>query len=638
MEAGVKLGIKYGAIGGIADSMKRIKSQDYSRSEGLVNAYFAGKEGYEKFLSVLADKNNSGMGTGAWAYGKYNLEQSTIEQTEPIVTEISIKEMLKSDSEELRIAGTRIEAYNAYMKAKKLTVEPAESTSTFGHKSISLDAEIPLTGSFPPSFASFVQNSNEYKRLALNARIHVYNNLVLEVDGHADIRGLFLHAKSLEAFFNSLVLASVQDLMEHKEFSAGISLSLHEVADILKSLSATVGTGKRHVVRELTALIGEEKAHVIVQHALKINGAMIASAQINGDGTYTDHGNLVLTVGELFVQHIHDYDNGYTLGMAVNGISYDLENVSTSPTFGMHKSEGETKATIGKGKVTCTKSDGVCEIEKANRDVDIWQYLHEKYNIQPVTAYFSNTDIQFDWEKDTVNVNFSDGDEKDITIKTSKLSKISYEDPQDIKNEIISNEVTKNMDLIGTSGESGTGYFGFATREKNTEGGYTYTFTHRGTDSWGDIFNNLSIFIGTTPTQLQDAKKFEERIKEAYKISMRDKIIHTGHSAGGALAQHLNLRNHNEDYKSYAIAFDSPGIKVSVDALVKSGSISKEALDKTLKTTTIYTMPQNLINFLGEHLVTPNGIGSSVDSYRSNYLFFKVCSIIGYQYCFLGCQ
>ena len=45
---------------------------------------------------------------------------------------------------------------------------------------------------------------------------------------------------------------------------------------------------------------------------------MIGNAHRADDGTYSDHGALTLSVGELFVQHIYDYDQGYTLGALIS--------------------------------------------------------------------------------------------------------------------------------------------------------------------------------------------------------------------------------------------------------------------------------------------------------------------------------
>ena len=99
------------------------------------------------------------------------------------------------------------------------------------------------------------------------------------------------------------------------------------------------------------------------------------------DGSYSDHGALTLRMGELFVQHIYDYDKGYTLGAAISSSAF-------TPTIGVSDAEGETFATIGKGQVECTAGgDGVCEVAQANRDVAKAQSWTQNYDVDPVTAY-----------------------------------------------------------------------------------------------------------------------------------------------------------------------------------------------------------------------------------------------------------
>ena len=69
------------------------------------------------------------------------------------------------------------------------------------------------------------------------------------------------------------------------------------------SIGGSDARHNKHVVARLSGLIGEEEASVVIAGALHLNGAMIAAAHKDENGVYTDHGNLVLKVGELFWQH-----------------------------------------------------------------------------------------------------------------------------------------------------------------------------------------------------------------------------------------------------------------------------------------------------------------------------------------------
>ena len=140
-----------------------------------------------------------------------------------------------------------------------------------------------------------------------------------------------------------------------------------------------------------------------ISGALRLNGGMIAAAHRAEDGSYSEHGRLTLRVGELFVQHIYDYDDGYTLGAAISTDAF-------APTIGGHSGSGTTFATIGKGDISCTGE--TCQLDDANRDVTKPQTFEQDYDVQPITAYFpfglpdlpKTPDGKIDWDKAEANV------------------------------------------------------------------------------------------------------------------------------------------------------------------------------------------------------------------------------------------
>ena len=167
----------------------------------------------------------------------------------------------------------------------------------------------------------------------------------------------------MDAFFENLILESLQDIVEGKSWSASLGLSFDSVKNLKGVNGYSIGGSdarhNKHVVARLSGLIGEEEARVVVAGALHLNGAMIAAAHKDENGIYTDHGNLVLKVGELFWQHIHDYDNGHTLGMSYSqslgkkapseGQAKGMDIWNLGGAVGGHDKEGLTKATIGLG-------------------------------------------------------------------------------------------------------------------------------------------------------------------------------------------------------------------------------------------------------------------------------------------------
>jgi len=159
----------------------------------------------------------------------------------------------------------------------------------------------------------------------------------------------------------------------------------------------------RHAVERLSALIGEKEASIVVAGALHLNGAMIAAAQRNEDGSYTDHGNLVLRVGEFFWQHIHDYDKGHTLGLswshsfgqkATTAGQVDGKDIFTAGgAAGMHDVDGQTKATVGQGDVIIGKGD----LQGVNRDVANANIRLEDGTHEVLRPHFSNLDTAALW-------------------------------------------------------------------------------------------------------------------------------------------------------------------------------------------------------------------------------------------------
>ena len=373
IEAGVKLGIKLGSIGRVIDAATRLKQQDFDRPEGFINAGFAGLEVYREVMSILS--GTGGISGGVWGYAEYKEESSESVTTREIPTTMRVG-TLKIEAEEWKFIGTQIEAYRAYIKTKYLDAKSGKLIRESHSESTSWNVDIPISPGSSGGIGMGFSNSDSKEEYAMNARIHIHQDLRLEVTGHANMRGITVSAKSIEAFFNSLLLESVQDISNSISRGANIGFSTEDVSNI----GGNFANGERHAVSEITSILGEEKCYIVVANALRLNGAMIAAASRTENGELTDHGKLTLRVGELFIQHIYDYDEGVTLGASIS-------QTSVMPTFGGKSGEGYTKATIGKGDVSCTTEGGECQIDEANRDVENAQTFKVKYDIRPITLY-----------------------------------------------------------------------------------------------------------------------------------------------------------------------------------------------------------------------------------------------------------
>ena len=441
--AGFKMGIKSN-LGSILRGGKAIKDQDYSKPEGYINGFFAGLETYHNTLKLLSDNANNGVTGGVWFYGKYNEQRHEVEQTIAVPTIINIKDLYKSESEELKLLGTQIETYRSYIKTKYLDVKAAESTLDSKTSESGFDVEVPISGSIIGNIGNVISKANQHQRLQMNVDIQVKDYFRLDVQGHADMRGVFLRAGNLEANFESLLLESAQDIIRND--SNGISLGVSGSKLGIEGFSGGVekSKGNRHVVERITAMIGEESAHIVVANALRLNGAMIANAQRNEDGSYTDHGNIVLKVGELFIQHIHDYDEGYTLGASLS-TSKKYDNIILKPTLGGYKKAGGSKSTIGNGNIECIGA--ICEFDKVEGDINNIQYMDTKYNVDPIKMYWSNIDTE--WLKDGIAKKDGKIDISEVLKRTADAYKREFNEAfapiwQYIENMLPKKEETKD--------------------------------------------------------------------------------------------------------------------------------------------------------------------------------------------------
>ncbi|WHA04523.1 hypothetical protein N3Z17_04705 [Candidatus Bandiella numerosa] len=402
---GLKLGIQ-NSIAGLIESGKSIdKGLRQGGKEGVINTAFAAWDAYNTLMGLAA--GGGLFQGGVWISASYQESSSELDSRIVRFTKIEVgheedgklKEgTYESTSEELRLKSTQIQAYDAYFNTNKLTINTANNEFHSKSQGGGINIQVGTSGTIGSSVSGNTGKLSNDEIVPINAQIHVTNRLVLKVNGHADIRGASITATSLEASFKSLILESVKELEESSGKSFGLSIGWGKKVSHSLGGSFELSNGKRNVVGKLTELIGYKDATVIVAHALELNGAMITNAQIGDDGKYTDLGNLVLTVGELFVKHVYDSDEGYTLGASIDYITgnkgSDGKISKYEVVFGGRNGDGYTFATIGKGEVRCTESGigKVCEIEKANRDVSKTSSFDYDYKIETIRAKFSVLD------------------------------------------------------------------------------------------------------------------------------------------------------------------------------------------------------------------------------------------------------
>tara|TARA_B100001109_G_scaffold4202_1_gene3288 strand:+ start:45613 stop:56226 length:10614 start_codon:yes stop_codon:yes gene_type:complete len=121
-------------------------------------------------------------------------------------------------------------------------------------------------------------------------------------------------------------------------------------------------------VNNQTTLIGGGDVNINAD-STTIEGAVLASASRNDDGTLTDNGNLNLITDELKVTDLYDHDTSESSGI---NISVGTSGSGTS-TLGLssdgHNTEQTTYASLGNGNVQTREGEGH-DLENTNRDLN----------------------------------------------------------------------------------------------------------------------------------------------------------------------------------------------------------------------------------------------------------------------------
>lgn len=243
---------------------------------------------------------------------QYMSMETLMEQETPVPGYFYVGE-LNVDSETLKIVGQNIKAFNLVFKAHKLDIEASaaryrQQTSSFG-----VGVGVGLGNNVGGGTAGVNFGSGDAEGVTyFNTKIEVGNKIFMDIKGRATLQGVTIDASSIEAYFDYLLMASLQDTEHYR--SHGISL-------VSGGGGFNHATGDRAAVGEQTRMIArdsEEGLKLIVKHALEINGAILANAEVDEFGNYTDHGNMVVTAASMFVQHVYNHDEGKTLGVMVN--------------------------------------------------------------------------------------------------------------------------------------------------------------------------------------------------------------------------------------------------------------------------------------------------------------------------------
>jgi hypothetical protein len=309
---GVKFGIKHN-FGNAINSAREFAHSDPSTPEGKANMAFAGFKTFYSWMNVITNPPR----VGVWGYAEFMHQTSSSTSTQPVCPKVySPFGTLEMHAEEASFTGFMAYAQNAHLEFDKLNMKPVEATGTSNSEAYGGNIEIPIAGGGIPSVGfNYHISSSEYVQ-NINNHIHVAEHLEMKVED-AIIKGAVIEAKTVRAEFGKLLLESIQDTYSSK--SNGVGASFNPAGsgfETLQGLSGEYGRGKGAWVRELTGIVGHDKVEVVVRGTLEMVGAIIANAERNSDGSYTDKGKAYVEAGETIIRDIYDYDEGILLKAA----------------------------------------------------------------------------------------------------------------------------------------------------------------------------------------------------------------------------------------------------------------------------------------------------------------------------------
>lgn len=156
-----------------------------------------------------------------------------------------------------------------------------------------------------------------------------------------------------------------------------------------------------------------------------------------------------------------------------------------------------------------------------------------------------------------------------------------------------------------------TGFAAVAYRNKNSG---EIVIAYRGTDikEAADLQNDISIAIGKTPKQYQDAILFYDEVAKKYG---KGNIILTGHSLGGALAQLVGAET-----GATTVTYNAPGV---VHLLPEIG-INSSASPSSYSNITNYNIANDILNILniadglvqlGSSYIIPSTNGTPIEAH-----------------------
>ncbi len=133
---------------------------------------------------------------------------------------------------------------------------------------------------------------------------------------------------------------------------------------------------------QLAFIIGTERAKITVKNMLKMTGSLIANAERDENGTFTDKGKLQLAAAKLIGQDLEDLDQGGTLGAGYEPGSTESVSGAYTAEFGILNRKRTVHSAVGAGDVNTPEG-----AENIKRNVSEIFETKADFEIKPIHIY-----------------------------------------------------------------------------------------------------------------------------------------------------------------------------------------------------------------------------------------------------------
>jgi hypothetical protein len=386
LEIYLKIGFRCN-LGQALDAANNLKQQDQGSPEGKINTVFASMMAYTAWMKFITNPIEGGL----WAEVNYRQGKAHFERVVPMPS-YYLGQNLTYNSEYIEFAGTRVRVGSLFMNADEVLLTSA--FSSYAMEGLSFGGGLSYNfATGMPGGNVFYHEQSASGQHALYADLMINDEFVAQIKGKLTLDGAKVEADSLKLNLGQLLLKSVHNLNKSKNFGFSLGAGVDkELEARLSNIGFNYGNGERAWIDDIARLIGREKVEIIVAETIKIMGAVIANAERNADGSYTDKGKLYIKAAELLALELRGYDKGKLLGASASLIS-DESREKNEGGFG-NEYTGQIGYKDFKQVVLATIPRGVLDIGEVkgdiNRDINKLS-LQDGFEVKPITAFWAES-------------------------------------------------------------------------------------------------------------------------------------------------------------------------------------------------------------------------------------------------------